>query len=64
MKVKKGFYNKKAITAVMLNSNVIQRYQYDDRPGEWFFPLIENGVNVDWDKFKLNACIQRRLPSG
>lgn len=51
---KKGFYRNKKITAVLIpNTDTIQRFQFDDRPGVWNFPLIENGENVERQKFLL-----------
>ena len=50
----KGTHKGKQITAVLIpGTNTIQRFQYDDNPGNWYFPLIKNGKNVYRDEFQL-----------
>lgn len=54
LNVRKGFYRTKKITAVLIpGTDTIRRFQFDDRPGIWHFPLIVNGVNVEIHKFTL-----------
>lgn len=48
----KGTYKNKLIRAVV-EDDVILRFEFIDKPGDWRFPLIEDGRNVERDKFKL-----------
>ena len=60
--VRKGTYKGRPISAVfLLGTNVIRRFQYESEPGEWFFPLIENGANVEKEKFTFDINEQLTL---
>lgn len=48
----KGKYKNKPIIANLKNG-VVQRFQYLHDRGKWFFPLIENGENVEKQNFEI-----------
>ena len=55
----KGTYKGKPIRAVLLEgTTAVKRFEYVDEPGIWYFPLIENGENVEKDKFVLEVPIE------
>lgn len=57
--IRKGLYRKKNITEVLIpGTDTIHRFQYDDIPGIWYFPLIKNGVNVEQDKFSIEKVVE------
>lgn len=51
MKRKKGTYRGKKIIAYLNEDGAVQRYCYCNDLGNYYFPLIENGENVDKSKF-------------
>ena len=50
----KGKYRGKAINAYVIDG-VVMRFEYLNDRGKWFYPLIENGKNVEKDKFELEV---------
>jgi len=55
----KGTYKGKPIRAVLLEgTTAVKRFEYVDEPGSLYFPLIENGENVEKDKFVLEVPIE------
>lgn len=50
----KGFYDGRPIRAMLDGTNVVRVYEFVDKPGVWYAPLIENEENVEKDKFQLN----------
>lgn len=52
----KGFYSGKSIRAWLLDKedDVVRMFEYVEDPGKLYFPLIEDGRNVESDKFVLN----------
>jgi len=52
----KGTYKGKPIRAVLLEgTTAVKRFEYVDEPGIWYFPLIEDGGNMERDKFVLEV---------
>lgn len=52
----KGTYKGKPIRALLLpDTKTVQRFEYIDEPGIWYFPLIVDGENVEKDKFVLEV---------
>lgn len=55
----KGTYKGKPIRAVLLPyTKTVQLFEYVHEPGSLYFPLIENGENVEKDKFVLEVPIE------
>jgi len=55
----KGTYKGKTIRAVLLEgTTAVQLFEYVNEPGSLYFPLIENGENVEKDKFVLEEPIE------
>lgn len=55
----KGTYKGKPIRALLLpNTKTVQLFEYVNEPGSLYFPLIENGENVEKDKFVLEDPIE------
>lgn len=52
LKMIRGTYQNKPIRAVV-EDGVVIRFEFVNEPGNWYFPLIENGQNVERDKFIL-----------
>ena len=50
----RGRYRGKAINAYVIDG-VVMRFEYLNDRGKWFYPLIENGENVEKDKFELEV---------
>lgn len=52
----KGTYKGKPIRAVLLEGTAtVKLFEYVEEPGIWYFPLIEDGENVEKDKFVLEV---------
>lgn len=60
LKMIRGTYQNKPIRAVVEN-DMILRFEFVDKPGEWRFPLIENGENVERNKFILEEQEEMQL---
>jgi|GEM_PF-1450376 len=52
----RGTYKSKPIIAVLLpETKTVKRFEYENEPGCWYFPLIVDGENVEKDKFVLEV---------